>query len=182
MIVDYGNGAQSWVWVPFEGDSITMTEMLRLSDLDLIMVDSGTWGNAVCKIETTGCDPAACRRLCQTKSSDPFWRLMWLDGETWRMTSTGVDATRVGDGEVVALSWSAQTPELPIVSVNDVASKVNANTTDQADSTVTRTFGDLPGQDQRNDSWIPIVGSVGVVLLTAGVLIFRGRRKTRLIA
>lgn len=179
MIIDYGNGAQSWAWVPFDDDTITMTEMLRQSGLDLIMVDSGTWGNAICKIETTGCDPAACRRLCQTKSSDPFWRLMWLDGETWRMTSTGIDATRIEDGEIVALSWSAKTPELPIVSIDDVASKVNVDAAEQQDTAVTRTFGELPGQDQPDGSWWAIAGSVGVVLAAAGVLILRGRRQTR---
>lgn len=180
LLIDYGNGTISWVWVPFADDEITVMSMLEQSDLDLVTVGFGGLGHAVCQIEYTGCGPTECRqRMCQTQSSDPFWRVMRLHGDTWSMTSTGVDATRVGDGDIVALSWSATTPELPQVSMADVVANVNMDTGAPPDHAITLTIGDLPNAPEESFGWMPIAGSVGVVLVVAGGLIFRARRLQR---
>lgn len=180
LLIDYGNGTISWIWVPFADDEITMMEMLEQSDLDLVTVGFGGLGNAVCQIEYTGCGPTECRqRMCQTKSSDPFWRVMKLSNDTWSMTSTGVDGTKVRDGDIVALSWSATTPELPDVSMADVAANVNVDTSAPPDHAVTRTIGELPNAPAESFGWMPIAGSVGVVLVVAVGLIVRARRGQR---
>ncbi|MCO5227389.1 MAG: hypothetical protein M9934_03750 [Thermomicrobiales bacterium] len=180
LLVDYGNGTISWIWVPFAEDEITVAAMLEQSDLELITIGFGGLGTGVCQIEYSGCGPAECRqRMCQTKSSDPFWRVMWLDGDTWRMAGSGVDGTKVSDGEIVALSWSSETPQLPVVSVADVAANAEVDPMSLPDHTVTRTIGDLPNAPEESYGWIPIAGSVGVVLVVAGGLIVRARRPHR---
>lgn len=177
LIIDYGDGSISWVWVPFDGETISMTDMLESSDLDVVTVGFGGMGDAICQIETTGCPPSECRsRMCQSKSSDPFWRLMKLEGDSWQMVSTGADGTNVQDGEVVAMSWSSEMPNLPIVSVDDVATHADVDTSQQQTETSTKTTGQMNSDDTRTNSWIPIAGSVGAVLLAAGLLIVRGRR------
>lgn len=180
LLVDYGNGTISWIWVPFADDEITMTAMLAQSDLDLVTIGFGGLGTGVCQIEYTGCGPTECRqRMCQTKSSDPFWRVMWLDGDTWRFAGNGVDGTKVSDGEIVALSWSSETPQLPLVSVADVAANARVDTASLPDHAVTRTIGDLPDAPEESYGWVPIAGSIGVVLVVATGLIVRAKRTHR---
>ena len=181
VIIDYGNGAQTWLWVPFASESITMTEILQRSGLDLVLVNSGTWGNAICKIESTGCDPAACRRLCQTTSSDPFWHLLRLDGDTWRMSANGADGVAVHDGDVIALSWSTDVPTLPVVSVEDVASRAGVDASNPPESITTHTIGEMPAAAE-DDVWASALAAIGVAAAVAGTLVWRARHDAQVVA
>ena len=173
LIIDYGDGSTSWVWVPFADDEITVIDLLEQSQLEVVTVRLGGMGEAVCQIGPTGCSVDDCRRkLCQTTSSSPFWRLMVQDGSEWRMGGSGVSGTRVGDGDIVALSWSGTDPDLPAVSMDDLADKAGA---DQTSSNIAvRTEGRVEDGDS-SASWVPGISALGAVAVVAGVLVFRAR-------
>ncbi len=182
LLIVYGDGSQSWVWVPFSDDTISMMDMLRSSDLDLVTVGFGGLGDAVCQIETTGCGVAECRsRMCQTTSASPFWRLLWLDDDTWRMTGSGADGTRVLDGQIVAMSWSGATPQLPLVTMADVENRLGLDPADRPSVAVARTFGkETPSSSP--ESWLPATGAISVVVVAAGALVYRNKAVSQVAA
>jgi hypothetical protein len=183
LMIDYGNGTRTWIWVPFSSDEISMMEMLRSSDLDLVTVGFGGLGDAVCQIETTGCGVSECRtRMCQTSSASPFWRLLWLDDAEWRMAGNGAEGTMVDDGGVVAMSWSASMPTLPVVTTDDIAARVGVDPANAPLATVTQTFGETGSASGTTQSWLPAVGSLSVVVVAAGVVILRSRGSDQVVA
>jgi hypothetical protein len=109
MTVDTGTGEPIHVVVTFEGESITALELLRAADLDLVSVDFGGLGEAVCEIARTGCDVNACRqRVCQTSNPDsPFWQF-WHQDEVghWALSPLGASRATVEHGGIVAWIWS----------------------------------------------------------------------------
>lgn len=173
LIIDYGNGNTSWVWVPFEGDEIAVVDLLEQSDLDVVTVGFGGMGEAVCQIGPTGCSVDDCRRkLCQTNASSPFWRLMVQDGDEWRMGSSGVSGTKVGDGDIVALSWNGSDPELPLISIDELATNAGA---DQSSANVATSTDGFENDDSGEISWGPGISALGAVTVVAGVLVYRAK-------
>jgi hypothetical protein len=173
VIVDYGEGSTTWVYVPFEEDEISVLELLDRSGLEMVTVGFGGLGEAVCQIGPSGCSVDDCRRkLCQTNSASPFWRLLVLDGDTWRMAGNGVSGQTVADDEIYALSWGNDEPTLPVVGIDKLASNAGA---DPAGSQPTyRTQGQLHAEDA-SITWGPSVAILGVVALASGVLIYRAK-------
>lgn len=173
LIIDYGDSSTSWVWVPFEGEDLSVLDLLEQSDLDVVTVGFGGMGEAVCQIGPVGCSVDDCRRkLCQTNGSSPFWRLMILDGDEWRMGASGVSGTKVGDGDIVALSWSGSDPVLPTISFDDLAT--NAGADRESTKVATRT----EGQEEDSESivsWLPAIGAFGLVAVAAGALVYRAK-------
>ena len=173
LIIDYGDGSTSWVWVPFEGDEIAVIDLLEQSDLDVVTVGFGGMGEAVCQIGPTGCSVDDCRRkLCQTSASSPFWRLMVQDGDDWRLGGSGVSGTKVGDGDIVALSWNGSDPELPRISIDELATKAGA---DQSSSNVATRSDGLENDDSEEISWGPGISALGAITVVAGVLVYRAK-------
>lgn len=173
VIVDYGDGSTTWVYVPFEEDEITVLELVDRSGLEVVTVGFGGLGEAVCQIGPSGCSVDDCRRkLCQTNSSSPFWRLLVLDGDTWRMAGNGVSGQKVHNGEIYALSWGNDEPTLPVVGMDELAR--NAGADDQATQPAYRTQGQLQAENA-SITWGPSVAILGVVALASGVLIYRAK-------
>lgn len=180
VIIDYGEGSTSWVWVPFEEAEITVFELLQRSDIDLVTFGFGGLGEAVCQIGPSGCSVDDCRkRLCQTNASSPFWRLYVLDGNTWRMASNGVSGTLLEDGDVVALSWGNDEFDLPVITMTELAAKAGTVTDSTEPMPAIHTDGDAANHDESADSWAPAVSVLGVVVLASGLLVYRSRTDTR---
>lgn len=174
VIVDYGDGRTTWVWVPYEDPDTSALDLLHRSELELVTVGFGGLGEGVCQIADTGCPPGECRtRMCQTSSSSPFWRFMRLDGDEWVFLSSGVSGTTVRDGDVFALSWSATTPELPFVGIDELAANAGADRDAANPVSAMRTDGDAP--DEHTSAWAPAAGALGLVVVAAGVLVLRAR-------
>lgn len=134
LIVDYGDGALSYAWVPFAAEQISGVDLLRMSDLPILTVGFGGMGEAVCKIVKTGCDVSPCRqRLCQTADrSSPYWQYRRLgpDGR-WKTQPLGGSSSIVTDGVVDAWIWAGgdSTPNLPALSLVTIAERAGAGST-----------------------------------------------------
>ncbi len=180
LIVDYGEGSTSWVWVPFEETEISVFDLLQRSEIDLVTVGFGGLGEAVCQIGPSGCTVEDCRkRLCQTSSSSPFWRLYVLDGDTWRMAGNGVSGTKLGDGDIAALSWGNAEPDLPVLTITELASEADANPEAADPTSSIRTVGNAAVNDDPAASWAPAASALGFVALASGVLVYRSRSDAR---
>lgn len=123
VYVDFGNGDQTWVVVPFDEESITSIELLERTGLPLLTVGFGGLGDAVCMIETTGCDLSACRRtLCQEGKPDaPFWQFMEQGSDgSWIASPLGASGASVEDGDIDAWVWTGSAPDLPTLTMSDL--------------------------------------------------------------
>ncbi len=176
VIIDYGEGSTSWVWVPFEEPEITVLDVLKHSEINLVTVGFGGLGEAVCQVGPTGCSVEDCqKRLCQTTSSSPFWRLYILDGDTWRMAGNGVSGTTLQDGDMVALSWGSDGPNLPAVTMSDLATKAGADPDAAKPVAAIHTEGHAATEPDSATSWAPAASALGIAVLASGVLVFRAR-------
>ena len=182
VIIDYGDDRTTWMWIPFEGEETSLIDLIHSTDMDIVTVSFGGLGEGVCQIDATGCPAADCRaRLCQTNSSSPFWRLMKLNGDEWGMVATGVSGAKVSDGDIYALSWSSETPEFPLVSMDELAINAGADRDAEKPMSAIRTEGESP-EDEATPTWIPATTAFGILVLAGGVLIFRAKRPTRDVA
>lgn len=176
VIIDYGDERITWVWIPFDEHEPRLIDLLNSTELEMVTVGFGGLGEGVCQIDDTGCPAAECRqRMCQTTSSSSFWRMMALNGDEWNMTSSGVSGTKVNDGDIYALSWSAENPDLPIVTIEELAQNANADRDANVPVSALYTEGESATPVSSPDSWAPAVGALGLVVTAAGVLVFRAR-------
>lgn len=131
LVVDYGDGAMTYAWIPFTEDEISGVDLLEKSGLPVLTVGFGGMGDAVCKIVKTGCDVSACRlRLCQTADhSSPFWQYLRLgpDG-IWSKQPLGGSQSKVTDGAIDAWVWAGSDamPALPVLSLSSLAEQAGA--------------------------------------------------------
>lgn len=176
VVIDYGDERITWIWVPFEEDEITLFELLERSEIEMVTVGFGGLGEGVCQIDDTGCPVGECQqRMCQTTSSSPFWRIMKLGDGEWSMTGAGISGTRVVDGEIYALSWSATNPELPIVSLDELANNAGADRSGLSPVSAMHTDGESSSSGASTNGWAAAAGAFGLVVVSAGVLVFRAR-------
>lgn len=175
VIIDYGDDRITWIWIPFEEPDTPLIDLLNSTDLEMVTVGFGGLGEGVCQIDDTGCPVGDCRqRMCQTSSSSPFWRIMLLNSDEWGFGSSGVSGTRVADGGIYALSWSAENPDLPVVTIDELAANAGANRDAANPVAAMRTDGASDAEDE-SAAWLPALGALGVVVLGAGVLVLRAR-------
>lgn len=180
VIIDYGDDRTTWIWIPFEEPETPLIDLIKSTELEMVTVGFGGLGEGVCQIDDTGCPVGDCRqRLCQTNSASPFWRIMRLDGEEWSFANSGVSGSRVNDGDIYALSWSSDNPELPVVTIDDVAVNSGADRNASNPVAAMRTDGESDADDSTPAAWAPAIGAVGVVVLAAGVLVFRAKSTQR---
>ncbi len=176
VIIDYGDDRITWVWIPFDEPETPLIDLLEQTELEMVTVGFGGLGQGVCQIDDTGCPAADCRqRMCQTSSSSPFWRLMKLGGDEWSMISSGLSGTKVVDGEIYALSWSAENPELPVVTIDELASRAGSDRDVSAPIAAVRTEGESANANSGSASWELAAGALVFVMVVAGVLIYRAR-------
>lgn len=188
LIVDYGDGRITYVLIPFEEDQLSGVEILQRSGLDLVTVGFGGMGDAICQIDDTGCPVDDCRkRLCQTSDPDsPFWRYsrQSAPGE-WSFAATGASGARVHDGDIDAWSWTGGDANLPAITMDEIARRAGANPAMLTNATdlpgpIVRTVGEA--SDSATDTSNPLTNvliGTGVVLVLAGVAIWRSRRLAR---
>jgi hypothetical protein len=185
LIVDYGDGRVTYAVVPFSEDEINGVELLDRSGLDIVSVGFGGLGDAVCQIDDTGCSVQDCRtRMCQTSDREsPFWQFSKLgDDDEWLMVATGASGARVRNGDIYAWTWTGLTPQLPVLSIDELADRAGGqpDLTDGLRPSV-RTEGgetgtEIAGVDATS---LAVVGGVVVV---AGFLVLRARRSSRSVA
>lgn len=178
VIIDYGDDRITWMWIPFDDPETPLVDLINETDLEMVTVGFGGLGEGVCQIDDTGCPVGDCRqRLCQTSSSSPFWRVMKLGDEEWSMVSSGISGSKVIDGEIYALSWSSENPELPVVSIDELATNAGADRDTSNPVAAIRTEGEAEESDSSPAAWAPAIGALGIVMVVAGALIYRSRAR-----
>lgn len=184
LVVDYGNGRVSYAWVPFEEEEITGVELLQRSGLDVVTVTFGGMGEGICQIEITGCPVDDCRkRLCQTADPEsPFWRYSRQEapGE-WSFVALGASDTKVRDGDIDAWSWTGVEPELPSLTMGELANRAGADPSvldgaETVPAAVVRTEGGTASEDDVPDGAVAGAVAVGVIMVVAGLVVFRAKR------
>lgn len=181
LIVDFGDGRVAYAWVPFDEERINAIDLVERSGLDLVTIGMGGLGDAICQIDDTGCPVGDCRqRLCQTSDAEsPFWRLMVLRDSEWTAATTGGSGARVEDGSVFAWAWSGVDPELPILNVDDIAVRSQADVA--ARQPALRIDGDTSSEDDTSLTDGPLMWTlVGTVIATIlALLVVRSREARR---
>jgi hypothetical protein len=186
LVVDYGDGRVSYAVVPFEEESISGIDLLVRSGLDLLTIDMGGMGAAICEIEDVGCDVSSCRtRMCQTGDPEsPFWRhMMSSSEESWRFSSRGASSTKVEDGDVYAWFWSGGDPTGPSLSLDDLASQVDLDLNDLrqlAPDSLSATLVTIGGEPDDSDpagQWQLLAGGGALLAVAAvgGLAVYRSR-------
>jgi hypothetical protein len=129
--VRHGDGRITYAYVAFEEDEISGIELLRRSGIEQVTIPFGGLGEGVCSLEGEGCPASECRRrVCQGSGrDDPYWRYFrqQTPGD-WQPLILGASATEVRDGDVDGWSWTADAPDLPAVTIADVARLAGAET------------------------------------------------------
>jgi len=183
LVVDYGDGRVSYAWVPFAEDEITGIELLRRSGLDIVTIGFGGLGEGVCQVETTGCPVSECRtRMCQTSDpQSPFWQYVrQTEPGVWSPMALGASATKVRDGDIDAWTWSGVAPELPSLSMVEIAERAGGDPDvlargERGVPVAVRTEGQAPGASGPTTAAIGGSIAVGLVVLLAGVAVWRAR-------
>lgn len=188
LLVDYGDGRVSYVVVPFEEESISGIDLLERSGLELLTIDMGGMGSAICEIEDVGCDVSACRtRMCQTGDPDsPFWRHMaGTEGDGWRFSTRGASSSVVEDGDVYAWFWSGGDPAGPSLPLDELARQAGVDIDEfrkQAPGELTATLVTIGGEpvDSAPASEWQVLSGAAVLLAVAalgGFALYRSRAR-----
>lgn len=176
LVVDYGDGRMSYAWVPFEEDEISGVELLERSGLDIVTVGFGGLGDAVCQIEITGCPIADCRqRMCQTSDPEsPFWQYArQTEPGTWTVMALGASATKVRDGDIDSWNWRGTSPELPALSLDEIAELAGGDPSLLEDgamdvpAAVRTDAADEESDDSIEGAGVALVGAVAAVAVFA---------------
>lgn len=185
LVVDYGDGRMSYAWVPFEEEEITGIELLKRSGLDVVTITFGGMGEGICQIDITGCPVDDCRkRMCQTSDPEsPFWRyLRQADSGEWSFVALGASDTTVRDGDIDAWSWSGVEPELPPLTMDELADLAGADASvledaQAAPAAVVRTEGGAEeDDDDLSTGALTGAAAVAVIAVVAGFVVLRAKR------
>ena len=123
IVVRHGDGRLRYAYVPFAEETITGAEALRRANFALNVQASGTLGVAICKIEGEGCDAPREDCFCRSYSNPAFYWHYYTraaDG-TWRSAALGAGNRTLRNGDVDGWSWTANTPNLPPVTLAEIA-------------------------------------------------------------
>lgn len=124
VVVRHGDGRMAYAYVGFTEDSISGIDLLKRTGLDIVTIAFGGLGEGVCSIDEHGCPASNCRkRVCQgPKADDPFWQYFrQTQPGDWQALVLGASATRVHDGDLDGWSWTGTTPQLPPLTLAEVA-------------------------------------------------------------
>jgi hypothetical protein len=154
-----------------------------------VTIPFGGLGEGVCSLEGEGCPASECRRrVCQGSGrDDPYWRYFrqQTPGD-WRPLLLGASATAVRDGDVDGWSWTAEAPNLPAVTIADVARLAGADAAAGGEGvpppavrTVYPPGVEPPAEPSRQGPLVYAAAGGLLALLGAGALVAvrRGRRQ-----
>jgi len=126
LVVQFSSGNFLTRCIEFQADEISGAELLRRSELRVIMESAGGMGTAgigaaICKIEGDGCDYPDEPCFCQCRSGGQcfYWAYYFWDGEGWHSSGVGAGMRKLGNGDMDGWVWGSTDPP-PIVSWDDV--------------------------------------------------------------
>ncbi|CAN5379438.1 hypothetical protein BH23CHL1_BH23CHL1_26390 [soil metagenome] len=119
LVVRHGDGTIIYALVQFEEESITGTELLERSEIDVVMAPYGGMGVAVCSLDGEGCASDNC--FCHSYSSPSFyWHYYVQTGDDWSEHPLGPSSRHLSDGDVDGWSWTAGESKLSEITIEDI--------------------------------------------------------------
>lgn len=121
LVVRHGDGRLVYVYVEFTEPEINGMELLTRSGLATEVTSFSGLGTAVCSLDGEGCPSDDC--FCQSDDNpSSYWQYLSRrpDG-TWNLEMNGPDNRVVRDGDVDGWSWAADDPQLPAISLDEIA-------------------------------------------------------------
>jgi hypothetical protein len=137
LVIRHGDGTIIYAYVQFDGDSITSEDLLTRSGLEVIITPFGGLGAGVCTIDGEGCPASNC--YCKSYTSPAYyWHYYTLQNTGWREELSGPSSRTMHDGDIDGWSWTTRDPDLPAVTIEDIATRTsNAETASPATPTTT---------------------------------------------
>lgn len=202
LLVQFEDGRAESFCINYQADeTITVEELLRRSELPVVVQAVGSMGAAVCQIDGQGCAFPAEPCFCQCMGPDcRYWGLQQLvDGE-WRYLNRGATGTQVKAGEIYGFAWGNNSPSaassLPVRELADFCpieaapptAEPVAQVASQAPATPAAnpeplTTAAPPSQSEAvsnadaGSSWISYLGFGLIVLLLGGLVLFAKRKR-----
>ena len=114
LVIDFGDGRVLTFCVDLGDDGqATGEELLRASNLPVILEYSGGIGSAVCKIDTVGsnfpAEPCFSHCTLQPGETCMYWSFSQLVGDHWQFSQVGASSTIVHSGDVNGWAWGIST-------------------------------------------------------------------------
>lgn len=121
LVIVHGDGRVITRCVAFDEEAISGIDLLRRSDLSLVLSAYGGLGYGVCAIDGEGC---ASRQdcFCQCRSSPcAYWTYSHLrpDG-SWAISGVGASGWLLHDGDVDGWVWGDGTVAPPTLTLSDI--------------------------------------------------------------
>ena len=156
LVVRFGDGSVETRCVAFSESSITGTELLTRSGLQIVMDHTSGIGGAVCSIAEKGCafPTQDCFCRCQGLTCEYWAYYHWADG--WQYSQVGAGGYMVTDGALEGWSWGAGNfasgVEPPLLTFDEVcpapgAATPTAMVTSTPTATATPTSTVVPSQN-----------------------------------
>lgn len=189
LVVLHGDGRLTYAYVAFSEEAITGVELLRRSGIPLVTVSFGGLGEGVCSIDREGCPTSECRqRVCQGRGDEsPFWQYFRQAAPgDWRPLTLGASQTKVRDGDLDGWSWTPKEPNLPALTLDEVArlAGVPSGAATSVDPLPTAAVRDIypsgvePPDEEGNQGAMVYIGA-GVFLLGMSGLVLLILQRTR---
>lgn len=172
LVVDFGDHHITRC-VEFTESEITGYEVLRRTDLDLVVSASGGMGVAICDINnTSGCPASDC--FCQCKGSTCiYWAYHHLIDGSWQYSQLGASNYKVRDGDVEGWAWGegsmndAAAP--PVIPFDQICAPPATDTPVPTDTPIPPTNTPIP----RTDTPVPATDTPGPTSVPAPDAWFR---------
>lgn len=121
LVVRHGDGRLLYVYVPFDGPSISGSDLLTRSKLALTLSPFAGLGVAVCSLDNEGCPAGNC--FCKSYGQPSiYWHFYRLgpDGH-WAPSALGPSEITVHPGDVEGWAWDSGDTQLPPTSLRQIA-------------------------------------------------------------
>ncbi len=107
LVVQYANDSTEARCVEFDEPEISGYELLRRSGVPLVIAP-GSFGAAICKIGSQGCNYPSQSCFCQCEDINAtcvYWISFVQIGGEWKYATLGASNTKVKDGDMQAWVW-----------------------------------------------------------------------------
>ena len=129
IIVNYGDHVETYC-VSFAESEISGVELLRRAGLSVIGKAYAGIGEAVCKINDTGCTFPGEQCWCQCLGSPCiFWSYWYWENGAWKYSGMGASSRKVHDGGVDAWVWGDGTTEPPALTFDTLCAQATPTNT-----------------------------------------------------
>ncbi|HEU5098799.1 MAG TPA: hypothetical protein VFU22_07260 [Roseiflexaceae bacterium] len=157
LVIDFGDGRVMTFCIDLGDDGqATGEELLRASNLPVIIEYNGGVGGAVCKIDTVGSNfpSEPCFSHCTLRPGEPciYWSYSQLVGDRWQFSQIGASSTIVHSGDVNGWAWGESTIARgalpPLRTLAEICMPATATPTASATPTATATPSAMPTATQ----------------------------------